>query len=113
MRAFLGLCGLCYCLFFLLPLPKLHIEQPTPPPTEPSSSPQEPIAEAPYDAESFKVLDADAGVIYTFSKRDFLIYTVASEMPASFPTEALKAQAVASYTYYLNAKEQNKNNANL
>lgn len=33
-------------------------------------------------------------------EREFVIGTVASEMPASYHTEALKAQAVASYTYY-------------
>ena len=53
------------------------------------------------DAQAvFRVLDAKADVIYTFAERDFLIYTVAAEMPASYPVEALKAQAVASYTYY-------------
>ena len=107
MKSYLGVCGICYALFLLLPLPALK-------PTTKTLSVTVPVAEqtdkpsATEESEDvFKVLDANAGVIYTFTQRDFLIYTVASEMPASYPKEALKAQAIASYTYYLYQKEHN------
>lgn len=97
MKTYFGLFALCYCLFLLVPLPTVKPRSfvETPPVLT-----DEPIAQSPSDTAVFKVLDADAGVLYTFSERDFLIYTVASEMPASYPLEALKAQTVASYTYY-------------
>lgn len=109
MKPYIGICLLCYCLFLLLPLPALRPTSTTPnaPITTPSPS-DEP--DKPTDAV-FKVLDADAGVIYTFSERDFLIYTVASEMPASYPAEALKAQAVATYTYYTYEKNRQADSA--
>ena len=102
MKAYWGLCLFCYCLFAVLPLPLLPAAESSPSSdTELSEpAPTDKTTEEESEIAVFKVLDADAGVIYTFSQRDFLIYTVASEMPASYPTEALKAQAVASYTYY-------------
>ena len=42
--------------------------------------------------------------------REYLIGTVAAEMPASFPEEALKAQAVAARSYALYKIENDKNN---
>ena len=38
--------------------------------------------------------------VVTLSEREFLIRTLAFEMPATYHAEALKAQAVAAYTYY-------------
>lgn len=107
MRSYLSLCILCYVLFLLLPLPFLALaatpkaEDKPPPPTTTATG--TPTAEA---TAVFKVLDAAADVVYTFTERDFLIYTVAAEMPASYPLEALKAQAVASYTYYTYQKNR-------
>lgn len=111
MRSYLALCALCYLLLLVLPLPWLATaDKPTPPPAvtttkkPPATAPTTPSTTAPSSPDKseavFNVLDKNAGVIYTFTERDFLIYTVAAEMPASYPTEALKAQAVASYTYY-------------
>ncbi len=107
MRSYLSLCLLCYVLFLLLPLPFLALaatpqaEDKPPAPTTPA-----PTAPTVENTAVFKVLDASADVIYTFTERDFLIYTVAAEMPASYPLEALKAQAVASYTYYTYQKNR-------
>ncbi|MBR5540489.1 MAG: SpoIID/LytB domain-containing protein [Clostridia bacterium] len=113
MKPYIGICLLCYVLFLLLPLPTLRpsADSPDEPITVPNT-PDEPDEPSDPDAV-FKVLDADAGVIYTFAERDFLIYTVASEMPASYPTEALKAQAVATYTYYTYEKARQADNAAL
>ncbi|MBQ7038394.1 MAG: stage II sporulation protein D [Clostridia bacterium] len=109
MKPYVGICLLCYCLFLLLPLPTLpksvnSSDEPSPAPDASHKIPTE------SNDAVFKVLDADAGVIYTFAERDFLIYTVASEMPASYPTEALKAQAVATYTYYTYEKARQAEN---
>lgn len=46
----------------------------------------------------FRVLCGDR--VVSLTDRDFLIRTLAMEMPASYHQEALKAQAVAAYTYY-------------
>lgn len=110
MKPYVGICLLCYCLFLLLPLPTLpksvnSSDEPSPAPDASHKIPTE------SNDAVFKVLDADAGVIYTFAERDFLIYTVASEMPASYPTEALKAQAVATYTYYTYEKARQTENS--
>lgn len=110
MKPYIGICLLCYCLFLLLPIPMLRpaadsSDEPSVTPDSPHETPSEP------NDAVFKVLDADAGVIYTFAERDFLIYTVASEMPASYPAEALKAQAVATYTYYTYEKARQAENS--
>ncbi len=112
MKAYLGICIICYCVFLLVPLPTLRLPDPAPAPNAPITTPDNPDPPPSTDAV-FKVLDTSAGVIYTFSERDFLIYTVASEMPASYPEEALKAQAVASYTYYTYEKKRQADNADM
>lgn len=50
---------------------------------------------------SFKVLDANTGEIETVSAKDYVIGAVMAEMPSSYHEEALKAQAVAAFTYAL------------
>ncbi len=95
--------AVCYLLLLLIPLPLLpETDKPADlgAPTTSAAQKDEP-------AETIKILDADAGVLYTFDQRDFLIYTVASEMPALYEPEALKAQAVATYTYYMYEKSHN------
>ncbi len=49
--------------------------------------------------ESYQMLDITSGKVETISVRDYLIGAVCAEMPATFETEALKAQAVAAHTY--------------
>ena len=50
--------------------------------------------------ESFEIYDSSSGSILTVAVEDFLPAAVICEMPLSAPDEALKAQAVAAYTYY-------------
>jgi len=50
------------------------------------------------------ILDEGSGQILTVPVRDYLIGAVASEMPISWPDEALKAQAIASHSYALYCK---------
>jgi len=55
---------------------------------------------------SFCVLDEATNEIVKIPDKEFLCGVVASEMPALFEEEALKAQAVASYTFF--CRERNK-----
>ena len=50
---------------------------------------------------SFKILDQTTGKVDEVGLRDYVRGAVAAEMPATFHTEALKAQAVAAHTYAL------------
>ncbi len=62
----------------------------------------------PYDDvkdEKVKVLMSATGEIEEFSLEDYLFGVVAAEMPALYESEALKAQTVAAYTYYLRKSE--------
>lgn len=49
--------------------------------------------------EPYKVLDVSTGEITEVPVREYVIGAVCAEMPASFHSEALKAQAVAAHTY--------------
>ncbi len=115
MKTFSLLSLICYIVLALIPLP--FVKTPASPaktdtPTAPTVKTEEETKKETPTAV-FKVLDTAGGAIYSFSERDFLIYTVAAEMPASYPVEALKAQAVASYTYYTYEKQKNTDNAAL
>lgn len=118
MKSYMLLCVLCYVLLLAVALPSLKIpstmadkpaEAPpsTTTPQSPTNTPTDNKVTAPEkDVAVFHVLDAGTDVVYTFTERDFLIYTVAAELPASYPPEALKAQAVAAYTYYTYQKNR-------
>lgn len=49
--------------------------------------------------EPYKVLDITSGQVLEVPVREYVIGAVCAEMPASFETEALKAQAVTAHTY--------------
>ena len=79
----------------LIPLPHLSLDREKPN----YPTPQNEQADA-FDGETFLVMDTDSGKVSEWSERDFIIGTVACEMSPSYHQEALKAQAVAAYTYY-------------
>lgn len=60
----------------------------------------------------FHIKDSTTGKIFTVDDRTFLCGAVAAEMSPSAPTEALKAQAVAAYTYYGRIRENQKKSPN-
>lgn len=66
-------------------------------PPAPSSSPTE---SRPASDPVFKVKNEKTGEVLTLSEEEFLIGVLSCEMAPSSPAEALKAQAVAAYTYY-------------
>ncbi len=58
--------------------------------------------------KTIDVMRSSTGSITTMDIFEYLVGTVAGEMPASFHNEALKAQAVVSYTYAKWLLEENK-----
>lgn len=48
---------------------------------------------------TYKVLDVTSGQVIDVPVKDYVIGAVCAEMPATFESEALKAQAVAAHTY--------------
>lgn len=52
-------------------------------------------------SENISVLRVSSGKVENITVKEYVIGAVACEMPASFNEEALKAQAVASYTYMM------------
>ncbi len=57
-----------------------------------------------------KVLMSDTGEVENIPLDQYLISSVAAEMPAEYPPEALKAQAVAARSYTVYHMEAEKNN---
>ena len=60
--------------------------------------------------QSFTVLHTDGKTKSAISCREFLVFTLAAEMLPSFEPEALKAQAVAAYTYFCYERDREKEN---
>lgn len=65
-----------------------------------------------YESKSFCVLDEANGKILNIPDKEFLYGAVTAEMPARFEIEALKAQAVASYTYFCKSRNDFENSDN-
>lgn len=73
---------------------------PVPETSAPLSSAAPEASPAPRGEASFTLTDTAAGETFTVPEREFLMSAVACEMDLNSPIEALKAQAVAAYTYY-------------
>ena len=104
----LGAVLLLYLLPLVLPRESTALaeELPAPlqtiPPLSPSPSPipgQEEEATVPPQVQRIRLRTGDE--VLELSLEDYLTGVVAAEMPASFPQEALKAQAVAARSYAL------------
>lgn len=97
--------------FLLLVIPTVSfINKPSLPIAETEiSSQSEEAPVRPADSEDiFLVLDIESGKILKIPARDYVIGAVCAEMPASFEPEALKAQAVAAYTYAIRQREKER-----
>lgn len=86
--------------------PVLYEEPPTA--TESKSGTKTDISSDIAAAECYLVLDVSTGTVTEVAVRDYLIGVVCAEMPATFETEALKAQAVAAHTYAERISRQNR-----
>ena len=58
--------------------------------------------------DCFRILNTETKEVTTISAKNYIFGVVASEMPALYEEEALKAQAVASYTYACYKRNANK-----
>ena len=88
------------CALMLLPLPALPKTQATVTPLTSAPEQSEPPSSDGGETQemTFKVLHGDT--VTELPCREFLIRTLAFEMSPTYHAEALKAQAVAAYTYY-------------
>ena len=66
-----------------------------------------PNLQADFRSTSFNVLNCEDNTITEIPTEDYIFGVVAAEMPALYETEALKAQAVAAYTFALCRKAEN------
>ena len=63
--------------------------------------------------DKFKLLIDDTGEIKEIDATEYIIGVVAAEMPALYDEEALKAQAVAAYTFACYRRDTSNNNYDL
>jgi len=113
-KGYMTLLAVGAALLMLLPLPALKqngaTPDETPPPAEDNTVAQPTESTQSEEQQSvFKMLCGDE--VVTLTDKDFLIRTLAMEMPASYHEEALKAQAVAAYTYYHRRRKAQQDNA--
>lgn len=67
----------------------------------------EPVSITLPDNDSFTIYDLTTGELHILTAEEYTVCAVSAEMPPTFSEEALKAQAVACYTYALRAKYDN------
>lgn len=67
------------------------------------------IAAEKTEEQNFDVYNPQSKKLETLTAENYLLGVLAAEMPADYEPEALKAQAVAAYTFALYKKEQNRN----
>ncbi|MDR3645369.1 MAG: stage II sporulation protein D [Clostridia bacterium] len=60
------------------------------------------------DAKTFRIIDSVTGKAENIDMADYVCGVVAHEEPATFETEALKAQAVAAFTFSISRGYENK-----
>ncbi len=66
------------------------------------------IKETVKPSDTFRLYDPETKEITEISREEYIFGVVAAEMPALYEKEALKAQAVAAYTYACYNREMNK-----
>lgn len=64
---------------------------------DPPPAPQAPLMVRNLSSPSIRVYDGEE--VFSLPLEEYVLHTLAGEMPASYPLEALKAQAVAARTY--------------
>lgn len=97
-------------VMLLFPLPTLKSDNETVLPTLSNASAYKPteIPAKNIKIETFKVYSHQSGEISEISSKDYIFGVLAAEMPALYEEEALKAQAVAAYTFACYRRETNK-----
>lgn len=103
MKGYVILTVLAILICLLAPLGALG-SQPSATPPDSQTAPQT----TPSNASVFRVKNTKTGEITEWEEQSFIIAIVSCEMGASSPAEALKAQAVAAYTYYTKQRAADK-----
>lgn len=109
-KGFLILLSLLFLAMFCIPFlstgkrPQQSPKQKSGQPAQSSSLPSSSLTPA-SGGRQFKILDSKSGQILTVDDRTFLYGAVAAEMSPLAEPEALRAQAVACYTYYGRLRE--------
>ena len=102
MKKIFGFTAILLCSLLLLPLTAFKNTEKVIPVLSQSTAVTE--------AESFRICNAETEKVEEISTEDYIFGVVAAEMPALYEPEALKAQAVAAYTFALYRKQANQNN---
>lgn len=92
------LCSGIIILSVMLILPLTVIKKPQRTVTASTAAEKIPVAKKAV-ADKFLVCNTEDGSVTEMPAKDYIFGVVAAEMPALYETEALKAQAVAAYTY--------------
>lgn len=108
MRRYVGMCVFTAIVMVLLPLLALGgqkgKDEVTPPEKEVT---QENNGAAQTGYQDFKVLLKETGEVVTLGEAEYICGVIAAEMPVQYDVQAIKAQAVACYTYAF-TKRQNE-----
>lgn len=99
-------CGLIILSFMLiLPLSVMKKPEAEAVATSPKAiSPQKEVS----DTGIFRISDSKTGAVTEMKANEYIFGVLAAEMPALYNDEALKAQAVASYTFACYRRAENK-----
>lgn len=103
MRKYAGFLVFFVLLILIIPTLALMEKQPGSPKEGSSSSGQAvSISQEDFETNNFYLVkNHETGEVMTMTPADYIKGVVAAEMPISYHTEALKAQAVAAHTYAL------------
>ena len=99
-------CGLII-LSFMLILPLSVMKKPEAEAAATSANAVSPKKEV-SDTGIFRISDSKTGAVTEMKANEYIFGVVAAEMPALYNDEALKAQAVASYTFACYRRAENK-----
>lgn len=113
MKKILSLCFIIAVVMILCPLAVLKkpatetsVQALTQKPVSSQQKDEQPSPET--KAETVRLYDASLDKVQELPIKEYLFGVVAGEMPALYEEEALKAQAVAAYTFTLARKSENK-----
>ena len=105
MKTYLLLTAIICAILVLFPLCALTVSKSFPMPQETEKNAEE----TPKEKDTVSVFLVSANKTIDVEIFDYIVGAVACEMPASYEKEALKAQAVACYSYMLWVKENSDN----
>ena len=109
MKRFLSL--LFVITIFMLAVPLAVLGKSTPETQEKGEEILQTNDETVENTNTFMVYDKSADKVIEMTANDYIFCVVAAEMPALYEEEALKAQAVAAYTFALSRKKANAGKA--